>query len=82
MTATSRWLKSIVPVTSRAEARLPIFAATTRNPRLCRAAGSTATVGAAPALPPSAYRGTSCISMKGDLPGLSNFWLGNIGSYQ
>src|SRR5258708_13070922 len=33
-------------------------------------------------LPPSSYFGTSCISMKGDLPGLSNFCPGTIGSYQ
>ena len=30
----------------------------------------------------SAYLGTSCMSMKGDLPGLSNFCCGYMGSYQ
>ena len=29
-----------------------------------------------------AYTGTSCMSMKGDLPGLSNLWPGTIGSCQ
>ena len=45
------------------------------------AEGSTDTPGAASLPPPpSAYLGTSSISMKGDLPGWSNFWFGNIGS--
>ena len=30
----------------------------------------------------SAILGTSCMSMKGDLPGLSKCWSGTIGSYQ
>src|SRR3546814_17019547 len=30
----------------------------------------------------SAYLGTSCISMNGDLPGCSKRWSGTIGSYQ
>jgi len=32
--------------------------------------------------PSSAYFGTNCMSMKGDLPGLSKCWFGTIGSYQ
>ena len=30
----------------------------------------------------SAYLGTSAMSMKGDLPGLSKCWSGTMGSYQ
>ena len=35
-----------------------------------------------PALASSAYFGTSCMSINGDLPGLSKCWSGTIGSYQ
>ena len=35
-----------------------------------------------PAASLSAYTGTSCMSINGDLPGLSNFWPGTMGSCQ
>ena len=54
----------------------------TRTPRFCWTRELMITVPASLALPPSAYIGTSCISMYGDLPGLSNFWPGTIGSCQ
>jgi hypothetical protein len=48
-------------------------------PRFCATEGSTRTV-AAPSSP--AYFGTRSMSMKGDLPGRSNFTSGRMGSYQ
>ena len=42
--------------------------------------GSMRTLAASP--PSSAYLGTSSMSMKGDLPGLSKRCDGTIGSYQ
>mmetsp|Transcript_53133 Transcript_53133/g.124327 ORF Transcript_53133/g.124327 Transcript_53133/m.124327 type:complete len:228 (+) Transcript_53133:1166-1849(+) len=50
-----------------------------RTPRVWATRGSTATP---PEGASSAYLGTSCMSMNGDLPGLSNFCCGTMGSYQ
>ena len=58
----------------------PGLASAVRTPRFCTTLGLMLTVPSS--LPSSPYFGTSIMSMKGDLPGFSNFCCGNIGSYQ
>ena len=72
MIATSRWLKSMLPVTLSVAARLPISAGTMRIPRFCMGAGSIVTPGALPAaVSPSAYLGWVFIPIEDSAPGLS-----------
>ena len=60
------------------EAEVFVFAPV-RMPTLCCRPGLMLTP---PPATSSAYFGTSCMSMKGDLPGLSKCCCGTIGSYQ
>ena len=78
--ATSRALKSTIPVACTAVPTVVRVTVARRTPRFCDTLGSIFTAEASP--PSSAYLGTSSMSMKGDLPGLSNFCMGTIGSYQ
>ena len=57
-----------------------LVAVAVRMPRFCTTRGSMATPPCAGVS--SAYLGTSCMSMKGDLPGFSKRCCGYIGSYQ
>ena len=79
---TSRSFKVTVPTASTDEDTVRFSANATRRPSDCRACGEMLRPGWACASPSSAYLGTSCMSMNGDLPGLSNFCVGCIGSYQ
>jgi hypothetical protein len=78
--ATARSSNATVPTASTVLPRRPFSAVAMRTPRFCTRPGFTLTPVAA--VSSSAYLGTSCMSMKGDLPGLSNFCPGTIGSYQ
>src|ERR1700686_4769407 len=81
------------PTVSTTRVKLPCSTLARRTPRFSTTRESTAILpgGAAPTagrVPPtsvdpgSAYLGTNCISMNGDLPGLSKCSPGCIGSYQ
>src|SRR3954468_2107529 len=58
----------------------PLVSSAVRTPRLCCTRGLMVTPASCAAS--SAYTGTSGMSMNGDLPGLSNFWPGTMGSCQ
>jgi hypothetical protein len=84
--AWSRSLKAMLPTADNSEASEPWVTAAVRTPRFCCTRGLMLTrpgSGAAPAavLPPSPYTGTSIMSMKGDLAGLSNLLPGTMGSW-
>src|SRR5207248_11565709 len=76
-----RSLDAVLPTASTVMLIEPCLTGAVRTPRFCCTRELTDTpLSSLP--PPSAYIGTSCMSMNGDLPGLSNFCPGTIGSCQ
>ena len=75
------WRKSQVNVagTRISDASVPMSTGAVRMPTFCCTPDAMRTPDADVT---SAYLGTSCMSMNGDLPGLSKCWSGTIGSYQ
>ena len=69
----------MVPGTLMAPGRRPRSTMVVRIPRFWRTSGAIEMPVPSAS---SAYLGTSAMSMKGDLPGLSKCWSGTMGSYQ
>ena len=78
---TSRSLSRTLPTTSTSEPMARCTTTAVRRPSACTVWAEMLM----PVLPwasSSAYLGTRSMSIKGDLPGLSNFCVGDMGSYQ
>src|SRR3989344_3930717 len=78
---TSRSLSWTVPSTSTSDPMSRCSTMAVRRPSACTACAETLRPELSSA-PSSAYLGTSAMYMEGDLPGLSNFCVGTMGSYQ